>query len=449
MRCLFAHVNGDSSRTLTAENSSFYTTFDEILQETHRRQNVDEVYSLNMSTNLEELRATNLPSVCPNMNNSDVPKNRSEKGDQCVNDSDVPKNESENGFVCVNMVPSVIGRKLNEALHDILNFVQGPRVRDRISHGEVLLHQIPQDIVHHIVCLSLLLLTLGNWRKESEISKEVELVTNSDDDTSKLSGVHISDTKCTVPYIFLLPLKTTGLSTVAETTVKSMKDSILGYRCAYHPSAVLLKSLASSLVELEKWTDWDRVSSKDLDYPDWETTTSVELPAYLEYSTLTCHKYDVISINEIGLFRHNIDVDCNVLYRGKLEIEYVSVFTRIVSCIQSFLENIHDSLTVKYSQYMNKSLRSRQRETYRRQLSAIPTLVISCYFTCQVTYMLFVSFNTRQFSEPINLMKILKKVLKLQENIVSQTNINANRWDEALRNSVDNIETLKKEFTST
>ncbi|XP_071513461.1 endoplasmic reticulum membrane-associated RNA degradation protein-like isoform X2 [Panulirus ornatus] len=450
LRCLFAHVNGVSERVLTAENSSFYTTLDEIL-----KPNINE-------------------EICDSL---DLARDNQRVDEHCQNTS-YEHNETQPQATTVvartsdaNQVLIYIGKKLNEALHDLLNFVQGPRVRDRVSHGEVKLEYIPQSISQHILYLCLLILSLGNWRCLSKVmcvcyqdesciycnAKSVYYLDTGEDKTccdqkqSYFDGLAVNDaTKrciCEIKFDFI---------TVTETSedfnhlVAVLSRCIEKYKSIYHPSAILHEKLTSCTTLLDDWTTWKRVDCSELDYNDWENREKLELPKIIFFFPLKiAHK--VVNLDDIQEFLTLIlNINFEVLYRSKMELEFVSLLHRIIANVQSSLENICENLSVKYLLYVNKKLRSRQRETYRRQLNAIPVVIINCYLTVQAVYLLFFSINrVSQLSKSCSsdLLRVLKVVLKAHENIVSQTSLNANRWEEAVSVSLKNITTIKENFS--
>ncbi|XP_064110921.1 endoplasmic reticulum membrane-associated RNA degradation protein-like [Macrobrachium nipponense] len=441
MRCLFAVVNEEATRILTAENSSFYTTFDEILQ----------LYYKNEEAGMPG------PSIRRNHEMMCVADSHSNCKIGVFDEDFSLKCEPEKVCCCksmrVNLVPFLIGEKLNEALHDILNFVNGPRVRDKLSHGEVKLDHVSKDITYHTLYISLLVLSLRHWRCEKEACNEYSSLCKVTDELAvtpycKLDSCspHFCDKKSISQ---MLSCNMSKISLPTKSLVHLMKNYMLDYQCAYHPKAVLHKNLSSSIVKLEEWSQWDRVSCSDLEYPDWETCSLRVMPDYFSFLALTGLRCGAQGFLEMSHFMlHVKEAKYRVLYGSNLEIELISLCNRIVCCIQLVLDNIKDSLRVKYSQYVNKTLRSRQRETYRRQLSAVPTIVLNCYATCQVVYTHFMLVDDLLSTKtPItNVLKTLRKILKLQENIVSHTNVNVNRWDEALKNSTDNIANIKKDY---
>lgn len=441
LRCLFALANNTSYRVLTAENSTLYTTLDEILDSTVSGENPENDFGSDLQRDNEQVL-------------------RSVYSENCSDPShQLPTNVIADPLH-YNKLLFVIGDKINEALHDVLNFVQGPRVRDRVSHGEIKLGEVPQSIAYHVFSLCLLVLSLGNWRSK-EISVNVcshqesvnECVSSVNGKrTYDIKHIHNStddDCKCTSKDV-LNSLMITTQSTDLEHLIVQLAECIDKYKSIYHPSSLLQKKLICCVSQLKNWLIWKRVPTTELDYDDWEHEDKVKLPEIVAFRYLG-FSHKVIRINNIEEFLIQIEnVNYKVLYRPKPELEMISVLSRITSNIQSTLRNISENLSVKYSQYMDKKLRSRQRETYRRQLSAIPTIILNAHLTVQVVYGVFSTVNNTSHLSKSNfssLMKSLKAILKVQENIVSQTCLNINRWDEALSISMKNITTIRTTFS--
>nr|XP_014349477.1 PREDICTED: endoplasmic reticulum membrane-associated RNA degradation protein [Latimeria chalumnae] len=97
LRYVFTTVNNCPSRLLTAESSTLYTTFDEMLTKY--------------------------------LNNEEI-----------------------------NQLPLKLGEPVMEILWDFLNHPEGPRVRDHLSHGELDFKVFPREVANHIVAFSLVLL---------------------------------------------------------------------------------------------------------------------------------------------------------------------------------------------------------------------------------------------------------------------------------------------------
>ncbi|XP_069810423.1 endoplasmic reticulum membrane-associated RNA degradation protein [Dendropsophus ebraccatus] len=109
LRLAFTTVNGCPERMLTAESTSLYTTFDEIL-----------------SKHLNDGSPNNLPGK--------------------------------------------LGEPAMEFLWDILNHQEGPRVRDHLSHGEIQLCHFPKHIACELLGFSIVL--LHRHLKQDSLNKE-------------------------------------------------------------------------------------------------------------------------------------------------------------------------------------------------------------------------------------------------------------------------------------
>nr|XP_027224498.1 endoplasmic reticulum membrane-associated RNA degradation protein-like isoform X2 [Penaeus vannamei]XP_027224499.1 endoplasmic reticulum membrane-associated RNA degradation protein-like isoform X2 [Penaeus vannamei]XP_027224500.1 endoplasmic reticulum membrane-associated RNA degradation protein-like isoform X2 [Penaeus vannamei] len=465
MRGMFAHVNKVSERILTAENSTLYTTMDEILNEymesgTSSQTMVKKFFSCSAGVHNLENRELGEVTKCTFSNN------RVEHADQGKENRELDTLEKKN------QVQFTIGTKLNEALHDLLNFIQGPRIRDRVSHGEAKLQEIPRFITCHIIYLSLLVLSSGgsdNDEAPSDTTNKVKCINlNGAGEeyvlNDKLRGniqENTSDTKC--PEHCPPPSdeacsqdkKCTNdnyLSDQGKELIVTLKRNIRHYKCIFHPSALLHRKLIHAVSYISNWIYWDKVDSLELDYPEWESWDKIQLPRAITYPPLHI-SHNVCNLHSMEDFLVLVkDIQYRVLYRPKQEVELISILHRITACILATLEKTYENMTLKYSQYINKRLRSRQRETYRRQLIAVPVIVSCCYLTSQVIYLLFLAINRSgdlSQSSFTCLMRVLKPVLKVTENLVTQTSLSVNRWDEASSLSVNNIDHIRKKFTHT
>ncbi|XP_060687253.1 endoplasmic reticulum membrane-associated RNA degradation protein-like isoform X1 [Hemiscyllium ocellatum] len=97
LRKFFTIVNNCPNRLLTAESTTLYTTFDEILAK-----------------------------------------------------------YLDNGVI--NHLPTALGNPIMEILWDLLNHQEGPRLRDHLSHGEIDLKLFPREMASHLVALAVVLL---------------------------------------------------------------------------------------------------------------------------------------------------------------------------------------------------------------------------------------------------------------------------------------------------
>ncbi|XP_068926577.1 endoplasmic reticulum membrane-associated RNA degradation protein isoform X3 [Petaurus breviceps papuanus] len=111
LRKVFTTVNKCPKRLLTAESTTFYTTFDEILA---KQLSDDEI----------------------------------------------------------NHLPLFLGEPAMEFLWDFLNHQEGPRVRDRLSHGEINLTDFPKEVTNQLLAFSIVLLLRFVGEDVLSVSKE-------------------------------------------------------------------------------------------------------------------------------------------------------------------------------------------------------------------------------------------------------------------------------------
>ncbi|XP_047484704.1 endoplasmic reticulum membrane-associated RNA degradation protein-like isoform X1 [Penaeus chinensis] len=468
MRAMFAHVNKVSERMLTAENSTLYTTMDEILNE--YMENSTTSQTVNEKDGKYEISSC---SACVhNLGNREhCEVNKCTLAADGIKHADQEKNRELDASEKKNQVQYTIGTKLNEALHDLLNFIQGPRIRDRVSHGEAKLQEIPEFITCHILYLNLLVLSPGG----PDIDEAPSGTTNKMQCmnlrglreeyalNAKLEGKFLENTSETKCLEHCPPPSdeacsqdkkctndSSNLSDHGKEVIGELRRNMNYYKCVFHPSAILHRRLIHAGSYISNWIQWDRVDSSELDYPEWESWDKIQLPEAISYPPLHI-SHNVCSLHNMEQFLVLVkNIQYKVLYRPKQEVELISILQRITVCILATLEKNCDNMTLKYSQYINKRLRSRQRETYRRQLIAVPVIVSSCYLTSQVIYLIFLAINKSgdlSLSSFTSLMRVLKPVLKVTENLVTQTSLSVNRWDEASSLSVNNIDHIRKEFT--
>ncbi|KAK3878369.1 hypothetical protein Pcinc_016953 [Petrolisthes cinctipes] len=268
LRCLFAVANQTPQRLLTAQTSAFYTTLDQILHPKvdHQENSTIPYLAQKFKTNTSQTTSNSHQSKCLGNDNKTL---------------------------------RILGRKLNEALHDLLNFPQGPRVRDRRVDPKILKYK--------------------DWSRDERFGVP---------DILKCEGTWFCTSTC---------------------EGNNISASIIG-NCVQDDDDLYCKPILGS--------------HKTIDY------------------------YDIPNLMD-GIR----EMDYLVLYRPRAESEAINLLHRISSSIFTALENIRENLEVKYKQFLEKKLRSRQRETYRRQLDAVPKIVASCFLTAQVVCLIFSSIQ--------------------------------------------------------
>ncbi|XP_033860908.2 endoplasmic reticulum membrane-associated RNA degradation protein-like isoform X1 [Acipenser ruthenus] len=346
LRWVYTKANNCPDRLLTAESSTLYTTFDQILAK---------------NTNNEE----------------------------------------------INHIPLMLGDPIMEILWDFLNNQEGPRIRDHLSHGEVDLNVFPRVIANQVLCLSLVLLHkfIG---KQHTTTKDNELL-----------GEILNSARC--------------------------------YRSRFHPIGKLRKQVLECTRNLQMWINLpvppqDQVQdSTRLDSTVESNAGNILVKAIFSslqsqlpvqcMETVVPEDYFQSGNTWSQVLKEIWNLHISTLYCPRIVIEVVSLLRKITSQCQIVSEKVISSSESRYSQWMKKSLRSRQRLTYLRMLDSI-----QCISPVMRVILLLVTVETRNAfalcekddHEIQQHLKFLKAILQYTENLVTYTNPEKNKWTETI-----------------
>ncbi|XP_074436291.1 endoplasmic reticulum membrane-associated RNA degradation protein isoform X2 [Larus michahellis] len=342
LRLLFTTTNKCPNRLLTAEPSTLYTTFDEMLAK--------------------------------HLDNEEV-----------------------------NQLPAVLEEPTMEFLWDFLNHQEGPRIRDRLSHGEINLEAFPRKVANQIVALAITLLC--RFSDEDMFAFKEHMV------------------------------------------IKPLMNCASCYRSRFHPISRLKKQVLECMKSIHLWPELPTVPEEHV-----ETTKGLEGNA--EASTLILMMSEILSrlqrympqncyssddpINSVLTERLLIalcDTYICTLYSPRPVLEIVVVLRKISTQCHQVSEQVIASTELRYKQWMNKALRSRQRHNYLRMLNSIKFLspvlrLILVLITLELVNIHLVCkknpFDYQQY------LKFLKSVLQYTENLVTYTSSEKNKWDETM-----------------
>ncbi|XP_053153468.1 endoplasmic reticulum membrane-associated RNA degradation protein isoform X2 [Hemicordylus capensis] len=344
LRLLFTTVNKCPSRLLTAESSSLYTTFDEMLAK------------------------------------------------QLSNEK-------------VNQLPLVLGEPAMEFLWDFLNHQEGPRVRDHLSHGEISLNDFPREIANSVLAFSITLLCRFS-KDDIAIIKE---------------------------HTFLKPLM-------------SCADC---YSSQFHPIAKLKKQVLKCMKSLNLWSHLP-VLPEEQEQVQEIAGSEKDIAAV----ACGCVTADILSLLQpylspnVGLLGDPV----NSLLTEELLIELCNKHVRILFCPRSVLEivvvlrqistqchqvlcQVISTCETRYKQWIDKSLRSRQRHNYLRLRRSIKLLFPILQLILILITLELINIHTaceKNPSEYQQYLKFLKLILQYAENLVSYTSPEKNKWDETV-----------------
>ncbi|NXF79215.1 EMARD protein, partial [Sclerurus mexicanus] len=344
LRLLFTTINKCPNRLLTAESSAFYTTFDEML-----------------AKHLDNEEVNQLPVVLEE--------------------------------------PAMA----SEFLWDFLNHQEGPRIRDRLSHGEVNLEAFPREVANQIVAFAITLLC--RFLDEDMFSLKEHMV------------------------------------------IKPLMNCASCYQSRFHPIFRLKQQVLECMKSIHLWSELPTV-------PEEQVQTIKGLEVNAEASTLIlmlseitsqllqympqncCSSNDPISsvLTERQLIRL-CDVRICTLYSPRPVLEVVAILRKISTHCHQVSEQVIASAEVRYTQWMNKTLRSRQRHNYLRMLNSIKILSPVLRLILILITLELVSVHSVCKKNPFDYqqyLKFLKSVLQYTENLVTYTSPEKNKWDEAM-----------------
>ncbi|KFQ84097.1 hypothetical protein N337_03348, partial [Phoenicopterus ruber ruber] len=347
LRLLFTTTNKCPNRLLTAEPSALYTTFDEML-----------------AKHLDNEEGNQLPAV---------------------------------------LEEPAMASVLKEFLWDFLNHQEGPRIRDRLSHGEINLKAFPREVANQIVAFAITLLCRF-----------------SDGDMFAFKE---------------------------HMVIKPLMNCASCYRSRFHPISQLKKQVLGCMKSIRLWPELPTVPEENIQTikgleGNAEASTLIlmisEIISQLQqYMPQNCYSSDdpINSVLTERLLIELCDTQICTLYSPRPVLEILVVLRKISTQCHQVSEQVIASAELRYKQWMNKTLRSRQRHNYLRMLNSIKFLspvlrLILVLITLELVNVHLVCkknpFDYQQY------LKFLKSVLQYTENLVTYTSPEKNKWDETM-----------------
>ncbi|XP_060229651.1 endoplasmic reticulum membrane-associated RNA degradation protein isoform X5 [Meriones unguiculatus] len=344
LRRVFAAVNKCPDRLLTAESTILYTTFDEILA-------------------------------------------------KYLNDGSI------------NQLPHFLGEPTMEFLWDFLNYQEGPRIRDRLSHGEINLCEFPEEAASQLLTFSLVLLlrfteedTLSELKEEAAIQLRVSL---------------------------------------AE-----------GYTSRCHPAFQLQKQVLSCEKSLRMWPvlslpeepfqEADRLEGNSEACACKSLISKIlnELCNHMPGSACTLNDLDGLSQEKWPqLLSELCSTRIRTLFCPRVVLEVLVVLRGISSQCQRASDQVTASLQLRHRQWVERRLRSRQRQNYLRMLSSVGLLSPVIFLILLLLALELISVHTvhsKSTQERQQYLRFLKLILQYTENLIVYTSQEKNKWNETI-----------------
>ncbi|XP_064270009.1 endoplasmic reticulum membrane-associated RNA degradation protein isoform X2 [Passer domesticus] len=342
LRLLFTTTNKCPNRLLTAESSALYTTFDEMLAK--------------------------------HLDNEEV-----------------------------NHLPVVLEEPAMDFLWDFLNHQEGPRIRDRLSHGEINLETFPREIANQIFGFAITILCRF-----------------SDKDIFSLKE---------------------------HMVIKPLMNCASCYQSRFHPISRLKKQVLECMKSICLWPELETV-------PEEQVQNIKGLEGNAEANTLILMISEIISqlqhympqnccssddpINGVlteRLLVELCDTRICTLYSPRPVLEVVVVLRKISTQCHQVSQQVIAGAGLRYAQWLNKTLRSRQRHNYRRMLNSIKFLSPVLRLILLLITLELIGIHSVCKKNPFDYqqyLKFLKSVLQYTENLVTYTSPDKNKWDETV-----------------
>ncbi|NWV40151.1 EMARD protein, partial [Grantiella picta] len=344
LRLLFTTTNKCPNRLLTAESSALYTTFDEML-----------------AKHLDNEEVNQLPVVLEE--------------------------------------PAMA----RDFLWDFLNHQEGPRIRDRLSHGEINLEMFPRDVANQIVGFAITLLC-------------------------RFSDKDI-------------------LSLTEHMAIKPLMKCASCYQSRFHPISRLKKQVLECMKSIHLWPELPTVPEeqvsmiKGLEGNDEANTLILMISEIIsqlqQYMPQSCCSSDepVHSVLTERLLMELCATRICTLYSPRPVLEVVAVLRKISTQCHQVSQQVTASAALRYTQWVNKTLRSRQRYNYLRMLNSIKFLSPVLQLILLLITLELISVHSVCKKNPFDYqqyLKFLKSVLQYTENLVTYTSPEKNKWDETM-----------------
>ncbi|WAR20393.1 EMARD-like protein [Mya arenaria] len=283
-----------------------------------------------------------------------------------------------------NRLRMVIGEEILEILLDHLTYPGGPRVRDRLSHGEACWERFPWQLTRNLatICVALSAMFVKD-------------------------GKHIHN-KC----------------------VTILHEDIKSYSVQFHRISLLKKEISTFFKKASE-TDSMILLQPDLS----ERKPNDPFQSTDEVSSLEAKLRDIVAVFD-GHWAYFLPIKFSGFQYCDLHHLKSTVDEILQQKIHTLYRNskMQQFATNRQQQMTLKQLRSRQRENFKKFLASVPSLVVgpcTCVYMCCCQLYQLDEIKAREGPQSNNkLIKFWKSVLKLCENLRTFTHHDKNKWTE-------------------
>uniref|UniRef100_A0A8B9Q702 ER membrane associated RNA degradation n=1 Tax=Apteryx owenii TaxID=8824 RepID=A0A8B9Q702_APTOW len=292
----------------------------------------------------------------------------------------------------INQLPLVLEEPTMEFLWDFLNHQEGPRIRDHLSHGEINLKAFPREVANQMVAFAVTLLC--RFSDEDMVAFKEHVV------------------------------------------IKPLMNCASCYRSRFHPISLLKKQVLECMKSIHLWSELPIVPEEQVQaikgFPfvlytsihkrfegNAEASTFVLKTAEIlsqlqQYMPQNCYSPDD-PVNSDQTDRLLIEL-CNMhictLYSPRSVLEILVVLRKISTQCHQVSEQVIASIELRYKQWINKTLRSRQRHNYLRMLNSIKFLSPVLRLILTLITLELVNIHLVYKKNPFDYQQYLKSLLE-------------------------------------
>ena len=353
-----------------------------------------------------------------------------------------------------------------ELLLDILVHPEGPRLRDHLSHGEVELFHFPEYLAKHLFCIAVAFCLrfqcpenvsgTGNFLGKDGFPEKTGLSEN--DEFSEKDGFPGTDGFSKKEVFsgkddFSEKEGFSGKEGFSEKDSFLRKNDVLeinhflcisrsaqDYRSIFHPFSCFRRECSTLIDSLREWPNLtqpnedefqENFSEAFFSRTDWERITST-LFQQTGVSELRYTSQDERSIREQEFVLKKMvplleKRQMDTLFRPRYELEKASILRQVVgNCLQAS-NQIQLTSKARYNEWERKTLRSRQRNNYKRFWLYLPAIGQTLTLLTVVIISEFININ-KMTAADARKNKFFRKCLQCSENLASLSSPSRNRW---------------------
>ncbi|XP_038540363.1 endoplasmic reticulum membrane-associated RNA degradation protein isoform X2 [Canis lupus familiaris] len=304
----------------------------------------------------------------------------------------------------INQLPLFLGAPAMEFLWDFLNHQEGPRLRDHLSHGEFNLHDFPREATTQLLAFSVVLL----------------LRFTDEDVLTAFKG---------------------------KAAIKSLVALAEGYTAHFHPISQLKKQVLSCEKSIRVWPLLPLPQEAEEAARLEGTSEARACKSLITEILRELYHHLPESHGAVGdgdglpaemwpqLIRELCGTPVPTLFCPRTVVEVLTVLRNISAQCARASSQVVASAGLRHQQWVERRLRSRQRQTYLHMLGSIKLLSPVLYLILLLIALELVNIHAvcgKNTSEYQQYLKFLKSILQYMENLVAYTSQQKNKWSETI-----------------